>query len=533
MADYVAVVRRAVDSLDDNTAENRALIYDKARTALGRQLDGMADRLSADQIAAQKASLEDAFTTLEAEFAPAPELPSEPEPDQMVFEAADMERAEADYSAAAPVPEETDAPALAEPAPEMDEDDRFVPRTEPDDLGMSTDSAASTRDRLSSAFQSGESEYLSRHGRTESQDGTVSGQSLDSAEPSNTLDVSAGGEPSLAPSMPEGASLSAPAAEAVEIPGDDNRSKAWVIWLAVFAVAIAAGAYGYANRETVLPQIERLTERVRAMDDDTPVEQPKIEDRVPVEGQPPAEAAAPETEPEPAAETETATAPVEPEFAPTQSPTIDVVAPPAEIDRVVPEGDSPEERLATVANTPPPVGDRAILYDERTGPEGTDLAQPGAVRWSTVTETGEDGAAAAVLTGKAEIPQRGFSLDFTIRKNNDDALPATHTVELIFALSEGSEGEQVANIGGLLMKASEPERGEPLRGAAARVTDGFFIIGLSSEDSDVPVNERLLREREWIDIPILYASGKRGIVTLHRGAEGSAAFTEALDAWAQ
>jgi len=44
MADFVAVIRRAVDGLTNNTPEMRAKVYDKARSAVKRQLENMSPR---------------------------------------------------------------------------------------------------------------------------------------------------------------------------------------------------------------------------------------------------------------------------------------------------------------------------------------------------------------------------------------------------------------------------------------------------------------------------------------------------------
>jgi hypothetical protein len=59
------------------------------------------------------------------------------------------------------------------------------------------------------------------------------------------------------------------------------------------------------------------------------------------------------------------------------------------------------------------------------------------------------------------------------------------------------------------MKQAEQARGTPLSGLAVKVTNGFFLIGLSAVDTDVRHNVQLLKERSWFDIPIVYANGGR------------------------
>ncbi|MDO9415092.1 hypothetical protein [Pararhizobium sp.] len=75
MADFVAVIRRAVDGLSDNTPEMRVKVYEKARGAVRRQLESMKPRPSDVMFDRQLGKLESAITEVEAEHAEA--LPAE------------------------------------------------------------------------------------------------------------------------------------------------------------------------------------------------------------------------------------------------------------------------------------------------------------------------------------------------------------------------------------------------------------------------------------------------------------------------
>jgi hypothetical protein len=83
------------------------------------------------------------------------------------------------------------------------------------------------------------------------------------------------------------------------------------------------------------------------------------------------------------------------------------------------------------------------------------------------------------------------------------------------------------------VKASEQARGTPLAGLAVKVTDGFFLVGLSNVESDRVRNIQLLKERPWFDIPLVYTNQRRGIIAIEKGAPGERAFTDAFAAWAQ
>ena len=53
----------------------------------------------------------------------------------------------------------------------------------------------------------------------------------------------------------------------------------------------------------------------------------------------------------------------------------------------------------------------------------------------------------------------------------------------MFTLPPDFLGGGIANVPGILMKQSEQTRGTPLAGLAVKVTNGFFLIGLSSRRS--------------------------------------------------
>ena len=71
MADYTPLIARAVAGLESNTAENRRVLYERARSALVAQLRGIDPPLPEEAIDAEQASLEDAIRAVEEEAAAA------------------------------------------------------------------------------------------------------------------------------------------------------------------------------------------------------------------------------------------------------------------------------------------------------------------------------------------------------------------------------------------------------------------------------------------------------------------------------
>jgi hypothetical protein len=73
----------------------------------------------------------------------------------------------------------------------------------------------------------------------------------------------------------------------------------------------------------------------------------------------------------------------------------------------------------------------------------------------------------------------------------------------------------------------------PLSGLGVKVTNNFFLIGLSSTEDEMKRNTELLRDRGWFDVPIIYTNNRRAILALEKGTPGERAFSEAFAAWQQ
>lgn len=165
MADFVAVIRRAVDGLANNTPEMRAKVYEKARGAVLRQLENMKPRPPEEMLRRQIEKLDAAIAEVEQEHAEALPQDDVDDPiDQHAETAEDQWQAERDDSdepadvaphapaavyedepreepapAAAPVepepsepayePPQWDEPKTAEPEPVVEPEPAWVPET--------------------------------------------------------------------------------------------------------------------------------------------------------------------------------------------------------------------------------------------------------------------------------------------------------------------------------------------------------------------------------------------------------------------
>ena len=199
-------------------------------------------------------------------------------------------------------------------------------------------------------------------------------------------------------------------------------------------------------------------------------------------------------------------------------------------DRIGQTGDAaPDSANAPAAA----VAQKVVLYDEDSSdPQGKRYV--GSAIWRTETVSPGPGLAPELaVRADIEIPERKLRMTWSLRRNTDKALPASHTIEILFTLPADFPEGGISNVPGVLMKQNEQARGVPLAGLAVKVTNGYFLIGLSAVDVDVQRNVQLLKERDWFDIPVVYTTGKRAILAMEKGTPGTRAFEEAFRAWGQ
>ena len=181
----------------------------------------------------------------------------------------------------------------------------------------------------------------------------------------------------------------------------------------------------------------------------------------------------------------------------------------------------------------PAVAQRVVLYEEDpTNASGKQYV--GTAIWRTESVAAGPGQANDVaVRAEIEIPEPKVTVKWSLRRNTDKALPASHTIEIMFSLPPDFPNGGISNIPGILMKQAEQTRGVPLAGLAVKMTTGFFLIGLSSAEADVQRNIQLLKERAWFDVPVVYANGRRAIMAIEKGEPGERAFAEAFAAWGE
>ena len=103
----------------------------------------------------------------------------------------------------------------------------------------------------------------------------------------------------------------------------------------------------------------------------------------------------------------------------------------------------------------------------------------GSVIWRTEnTSPGPGQPPDLAVKAEIEIPERHIRMSLTLRRNLDQALPVSHTLEILFSTPADFPPGGVANLVDVGMQEAEQTRGAPFSGTRVKVTNGFFLLGL-------------------------------------------------------
>lgn len=178
------------------------------------------------------------------------------------------------------------------------------------------------------------------------------------------------------------------------------------------------------------------------------------------------------------------------------------------------------------------VAQRAILYTEVPENPQQPHAVNGRVFWRLDSESGGQGRPVeTIVRATVEVPEAGLNLDFTIRRNTDSAFPASHIIGLRFTVTGDATTQAIKEIGVPQFKAEEGERGAPLSAINSALGDNLFVAALSNVPVEVERNVDLILNRAWVDIPVRFASGRRGIITFEKGISGNQTLADAFGRW--
>lgn len=517
MVDYVALLKKTIDGLPNNDEAIRERVYAKARQTVENKLAAINPPPPQAALDKQRSSLEEAIAEVESSYAappPEPQVAEDPLNDvlddlmSVTDEAVDYETGESLAPAAPAVaaPAVASAPAVAAPqatASDVDVMGLQDPTPMPDGPSLSeraADIVADTGDKAGAAV------------------GSVATGASDLA----------------------GATVTAPQRIA-----EKKSSGKGIIKTLIGLLIIGGIGYGaWTQKDLIAEKTGIVLPGAKApMAQPTPAPEPEVEPEVPV---------IPEVEEPTTSEPQTS---------------IDPATGQKFTQRLLPNGEevetgpavtvggtessqaatTPSEPLTDGSGTEPPpedvaeveaepestiaVGQSAIFYEEQTGTtSGTALR--GFVVWEKDSEAPADGQPAeAIIRSELSIPEKDISVRMTIRRNLDQTLPASHIVEMVVQTPDNFVGGSIDEVQRITMKATEQAAGQALIGAPVKIAEGFFLIALDDSEAALAANTQALQQGRWMDIPVVYKTGRRALLSFEKGIPGEKIFEEVFAEW--
>jgi hypothetical protein len=514
MADYYPLIARAVAGLEKNTGEGRRILYERARTALVTQLRGVVPALSESDITRERLGLEEAIRKVEAEAArqsregPRPDLPP-PQPLRRDSPRDTRLSPPGDFNRPAPPLSPPPLPNRSSEAPRLDphaatmrrpprpRDDGYPDEgikglrdvvAEAENLGGATAQASRSARQAFAAAPSASPEQSRLEPRLEPE-GMRSQRKPAEAPPGISPPLGTVLEPEFGGSLESPMLLEDARPRPRRAPEPEEQEEHVEVRRPIvgggFLRVLVAVMVVLLVTATVFWQRHTLMSVVRA-------------------------------------------------FMPTTQSTSEAVVQPASRDVTPGRAKIPDRISPSGQNSPPDaVAQRVVLYEEDpSDPAGKQFV--GTAVWHTETVSPGPGLPPdTVIRADIEVPDRQMKVSWSLRRNLDKTLPASHTVDIMFTLPTDFAHGGIDTIPGLLMKQNEQTRGVPLAGQSVKVTTGYFLIGLSSVESDLQRNVQLLKERAWFDIPIVYSDRRRAILAVEKGSPGERAFADAFTSWSR
>lgn len=513
MAEYYPLLAKAVAGLSNATPEMRRAVYERARNALLTQLKSLDPPIADADVAKETDALDSAVARLEAELNDAAKgqqpvqaaaaaaaatpahkplrpnpLQTPPRPRPAMPAQRPPLRPSSTPSAAAPsaVPPAAAPPPAPPPAASGDIEDLTAAAAPP--LQVRKPEPLSKKTKAPPPVEVREAE-------------------LPLPPDSDADDLLDEGN-HVRPARAEGARIYAPQ----QAPSDEHRGSSFRLWIVgaivgVVVATVAIAAWALRDRPDDIAKLKAH-----------PVVQAdqggKIEERV---GGP-----QPDSKPDATADSGSAAAPA-------QTPAAPAPAAPAA---------APQSTAATSAAPKPadasqtaPIAYRAALLVEAPEEQNKYKTYEGTVIWRVENVSGGNGQPPMMAVhADVDVPGDKLKVALTLQKNNDPSLPASHTITIDFLVKPDTPTGGIKQIGVPQLRADNVPSGEPLVGVPVPTIENSFLVGLSRGTAEA-TNLDLLRQRAWVDIPIMLSNNKIAKLTFEKGTTGSRAIDDAVNSW--
>ncbi len=206
------------------------------------------------------------------------------------------------------------------------------------------------------------------------------------------------------------------------------------------------------------------------------------------------------------------------------------IEPPPPADPVVPREEAARPSLPQ-QEPPAAVARRAALLVEAPEEQAKVKVRLGTVVWRVENiYNGPGEPLGTAVRAEIDIPEEKLQAVMTFQKNIDPTLPASHVMKLRFVTQAGGPMGNVNRVNVPYMRREDAPTGDPLSGVPVPIMENSFLVGLSKGPAEAK-NLDLVRTREWLDVPMVFANGRIAKLTFEKGTSGQRAIEDALASW--
>jgi hypothetical protein len=129
----------------------------------------------------------------------------------------------------------------------------------------------------------------------------------------------------------------------------------------------------------------------------------------------------------------------------------------------------------------------------------------GEVTWLPVTASLN-----TVLNGSAGFTATQLKIAIVISRNTDKTVPTAQIIHIRFKTSQ----QPVREVPTILVRRNSDRHGTMLHGSTVRIMNNIALFGASPVPSEQADNVALLGSASWLDFPVIYANGHKGVVSM-------------------
>ena len=172
--------------------------------------------------------------------------------------------------------------------------------------------------------------------------------------------------------------------------------------------------------------------------------------------------------------------------------------------------------------------DRAALLLQASSNSESFSVEEGKVHWTELL-TGKS-LADTSLQAMILIPSSNLNLKMTASRNNNILIPCSIHILLKFDFRSISSNNSVSDIRMMQTRKNDDDLGQNLSGNYKSIGHEDFEFCLTKGDVEAK-NIDMIKSSNWIDLPLMFQSGKRGKITFEKGMDGQRLWDIVLQRW--